>query len=115
MEGTILPKAEEIEVFQRRGVDSIGARKLGKHAEPFTLVTVKYVLDFASHKDALFTYRALIGSDPVEIVKASTSYGNYLLLDVREAEPPQAVYGVVGAIISNAQVRQVFRWTLIGG
>lgn len=115
MDGPVVPSRQELQIFRRAGINSIGARKVGIHAKPFKLTTVKYVADFTADKDAMVTYLALIGSDPVAVVLQSIDWGNYLLIDVQTAEPPQAVTRAVNTIIPNPTVRQKLNWFMIGG
>ena len=114
LQGSIVLRSEEIQVFKRLGVNGLGARLTGSRGRPFKLISVKYVLDFGAAKDALVLFAGLKGNNPLTIIKQSVDYGLFLVLDVREAQESQAILNPVGTIIANAQVRQVLEWTFVG-
>jgi hypothetical protein len=112
--GTIYLRQESLEVIERPGVVGTGFRKLAARGKPFELVSINYVWDFATARTALIAYNALVGEDPVAVIRNSINYGTFVVLNVTEAEPPFAVYNVIGTPDTSVQVRQTIKWQLHG-
>ena len=113
LQGNLIKRGEKLEIFSRPGIDGVGARKTGKRTGPFTVTSVHYVLDFQAARDAVTTYQAMRGVDPVEVIQHSISHGTYLVVDVQQVRV-EAVLGVGSTLVTDPEVRQICQWTLIG-
>lgn len=113
LQGNVQRRREQLQVFQRPGVDGVGFRKLGQRTTAFQLVSIHYVLDWETSKTALDAYKALIGANPQTLIQHGVNWGDYDVQDVIQAEA-RAVLNVAGSIVPGAQVRQVCQWTLWG-
>ncbi len=109
--GTVYPKQAQIEVIERPGVDSLGARNNGSRGKPFKLVSITYHDNFDRAAEALSDYAVDTKGSLVVLVKNSTVYGNVIVLDVAESTPAQAVYNVAGA--PGKGCRAEVEWTLV--
>jgi hypothetical protein len=110
--GTIYLRQEQIEVIERPGVDGSGARKSGARGKPFQLLAVSYHDSWSAFHTAMTAFKAYPGTDPQTLTRNGESYGSFLVLDVMEARPPQAVLNVAGS--PSSQVRAETAWTLLG-
>lgn len=121
--GVIGGRQERVELFERAGVEGHGARLNKKAGVPFPLLSVRYVEDFDSAAAEFTTALGMTGT-VVEVTRNSVSYGDYLVLDVQENQPPFAVFNVIGGVTAqqvsdeslgdaDLEVRTELRWTLI--
>lgn len=110
--GTIYPRQEQLEIIERPGVDGSGARRSGARGKPFVLVSVAYYTDWTDYHMSLYEYKDLVGQDPQTLTRNDEDYGTFLVLEVTEVQPPQAVMNVAGD--PTKQVRGVTRWTMLG-
>ena len=78
---------------------------------PFVLTTICYHTSFASYRLDLESYLTSVGTGPVQLIRNGVDQGDFIVMDITEAQPPQAVYSVAGA--PDKQCRSVLRWTLI--
>ena len=98
--GTIGGRQERVELFERPGVEGHGARLNKVAGVPFTLVGTRYVEDFDSAAAEYTELLDMVGT-VVEVKRNTTSFGDYLILGVTEAQPPQAVYQVIGGVTAQ--------------
>jgi hypothetical protein len=111
--GPIVYSQEKIELFEREGVDGLGARRLGSRGEPFELSSITYHQNWSTALAALGVYHALPGTDPVTVVRNGTDHGVFLVLAVAEVKT-EAVLTVAGVgVPSTYEIRQVVRWVLV--
>lgn len=109
---SLQPSSEELELFTRPGKDGVTLRLLGERGRPCQIFTMHYVADFTAAKSALSSYVQLKDGGVHEIIQHTTSFGDFFILDVVEAES-RAVSGVVGSLIPGATVRQICQWTVL--
>lgn len=117
--GSVLLRAEELEVLNRPGVDGSGVRKLGRRGRTFQLQSVVYAPSFEWAKTAIEFYNTLPGMDPLYLIKQSVQYGSFLVLRVTP-DDPQAVYNVAGNAVAysygytSLECRLTATWELLG-
>jgi len=110
--GHIVYAQEKIELFERPGVDGLGARRTGSRAVPFELTSVTYHQNWSTALAALGVYHQLPGNNPVALVRNGTDHGVFLVLEVSEVST-QAVLTVAGVgVPSTYEIRQVVQWVL---
>lgn len=110
LRGNLDPRQERLELLVRQGYDGLIARRTGSRGEPFSLTTVSYATDFETAKDVTFAFKALVGSDPLTIVKYSVDWGEYLLRAVRETQCRAMLNSTAGAY----GVRMEHQWEFVG-
>lgn len=109
--GTTYFSQQEIELIPRPGVDGLGARRSGVRGKPFVMVSICYHADFTTAAASLAEYTDLVGHNPVSLTRNSVDMGNFLVLEVTEHKPPQAVINVAG--YPGAQCRAEVKWSLV--
>lgn len=113
MEGAPHLRQEELEIFERPGVDGSGVRKLGARGKPFEVRTTNYVASFTVAKELMDQYKALAGEDPVEWIRQSVSEGTFLVLAVRETAR-YAIFNALGGFDGGEEVCHEVTWVLLG-
>lgn len=114
LQGAIVYRQEQLEIFERAGVNGSGIRRLGQRGEPFELVSVQFHEDFAAALAALQDYGDLAGTDPVELVRNGESHGDYLVLNVKEIATEAVSTICADGVDPTYQIRQTVRWRLLG-
>ena len=113
LKGNVQKRGEQLQRFVRPGIDGAGYRMTGARTNPFSLISVHYVLSHTAAKDALEAYQLLIDQDPVVLIQNSVNHGTYKVLSVQQISS-FAVTASVGTLIADAEVLQRCRWTLEG-
>lgn len=113
LRGEIERSREQLQVLRRAGINSVAFRKTGQRTGGFQLLSIHYVLDWTTARNALDAYKTLIGADPQTVFQHSVNQGTYVVSDVVQTQA-DAVVQTIGAIVPGAQVRQVCQWTLWG-
>lgn len=113
MRGNIPRRGQQLQIFSRPGIDGVGSRKTGSRTGAVRILTHHYVLDWTAAKTAMDAYKLLVGADPQTIIQHDENYGTYLVQSVEQVSA-HAVVNAIGAIIPNAQVKQIVAWTIWG-
>ncbi len=108
--GTVYPRQMQIELIDRPGTNSIGARNTGTKGKPFRLVSTAYHDSFDAASQFLIDCTTLKDSLQI-LVMNGTLLGSVMVVEVAEHKPRQAVYNVAGA--PGKQCRAELAWTLI--
>lgn len=111
--GPIERRQEQIEIFNRFGVDGSGLRKTGARGEPFTLKGVAFVADFTAAKALFDLYLALPGSAAQTVIRNSINHGDYYVLKVEEVSTEQ-VLNPTGNVVPGSTCRLTTSWKLLG-
>jgi hypothetical protein len=105
---------EKVEVFTRPGIDGHGAREVGSRGVPTKLQAMLYVADWDDVETKLAAYKAIAGTDPVTIIKNGTTWGKFLIIEVRNLPSTHAVLHAIGSITAgNPEVRMNTEWTVL--
>jgi hypothetical protein len=111
--GAIHYAKEQLEVIERAGVDGTGLRRLGSRSEPSQLVSVTYCATFTAAATLVnVTYKALIGANPVTVIRNGFTHGNFAVKSVREVRT-YAVVNPTGNVPGGAGVCLVCEWELL--
>lgn len=116
MRGPIDVVQRDMEIIQRDGLDSYELRALGEHSTPFSILTMRDVLNVADGRLAGNNFATLVGADPVQMVFANYSLQGesrtVAVLNVRTVDL-QAAFPMVNPI--NPASTMVLRslWTLM--
>jgi hypothetical protein len=119
IEGAPHLRQEQLEIIERAGVDGSGLRKLGRRGRPFELQTTNYEESFETAQSKMQEYKALVGDDPVDLVRMSLEEGTFLVLEVRE-RALFAIFNAIGGIQDdpgepvNHEACHIVSWTLLG-
>ncbi len=106
-------RQEQLELIERAGVDGSGVRKLGARGKPFQIRTINYETDFAAAKSKMDNYKALVGADPVELIRQDETEGTFLVLGVIE-EQRYAIMNAVGGLVGGEECCHIVNWTMLG-
>lgn len=113
LRGNIPRRSQQLQIFNRPGIDGIVARKTGSRTGAVRITTHHYVLNWQAARDSIDAYKTLIGADPVTIIQHDVNYGTYLIASVEQVEA-RAAFNTIGSLVANAQVKQVVAWTIWG-
>ena len=114
MIGEIAPSREQVEIFQRPGVDGLGFRTYGKRGQPFQVETRRYEASDPLARAVRDLYLELIGTAPVKVAKRSVlQSGLFKVLDVSTTSIAQRTSVVGSTIVLNPTVVLICQWTLV--
>lgn len=106
------PKAVQLEVIVRPGVDGESLRETGVRADPTPMRTLFYVGDRGDAKSAIVAYIQLIDGNPYEIIQHGESWGFYQVLKVNPL-PTIPCATAAGTIIPNPGILLVVDWLVL--
>lgn len=103
LSGAIDPPGQELELIARPGVNGVAAWLTGTRGQPFQLIAALDCGTLADAEAAVVTAKALIGADPVNIIKASHDYSTqqlvFLVINVRAINgTPHLLGGCTGGL-----------------
>jgi hypothetical protein len=112
LRGSLQPRSQDLEILIRPGKDDSTVRLTGVRGKPFQVLTLHYVADFLSAKNAISAYVTLQDGNAYEVVQLDESIGYFRVLAVVEVSA-MAVASVVGdTLIADPEVLQYCQWTL---
>lgn len=109
---SLIGASQTFEDLSRPGKDGTAVRLLGVKGRPHQIFTFHYVADFEAARDAINAYSELKDGSAYPIIRHSTEFGNFRILDVIEVSA-RAVANIVGqTIVDSPSVEQVCQWTV---
>lgn len=111
--GALQPKAQQLEVILRPGVDGESLRETGVRAIPSPIRTLHAFLDRGDALTALEQYLTLIDGNPYEIVQHDESYGFFRVLAIQNQQLLPIATGA-GWLVDNPTVLQILDWVVLG-
>lgn len=114
LQGNILLREEQIQVFREPGVDDYGLRSFGVQGPEFTLVSSEYVATRAAAETQLGLYEALKTGATlgVKITQLSTDYWPADVIGVRRAAPVQRIANAAGSLVASPNFELQVAWRL---
>jgi hypothetical protein len=115
LKGEVFLRQEELETFNRGGVDGTAFRKLGKRGQPFELISIVDAPSLEDAKAGFEAYRDIVATNPVTVIKDGINWGNYVVLRVSLAPKGiKAVANFAGGLNAPSLALLTCRWELHG-
>lgn len=113
IEGAPILRQQQLEIIERAGVTGSGVRRLGSRGKVFELVTTNYVASFTTAKTNMDLYKAMVGTNPVTLIRQSVNEGTFIVMAVKERDR-YAIFNAIGGFSGGEQCCQHVIWSLLG-